>query len=360
MQDKVKLFVNPLWRMGHLPHAPLMYPFWGIPSFESTPFMKDIFNWRNFNTSYYEITDNPLSADVVFSPYRYNILREGHLNLLKKIHHEAMKLKKPLLIDGTGDIEYKIDLPHTYITRIGLFKWNKKENEIAVPVLSADLLEVYCNGELTIKQKEQLPSISFTGWAGQKPFSYTKTFLKDIPIRLASLFDEKYSTMSKGVLWRKKAISILRGAEGIKMNILDRKTFSAHVKTASKDMKVLRKEFVDNLLRHEYGLAVRGDANSSVRFYETLSLGRIPVLIDTECVLPFEDEVDYKSFCVFVDWRELELLPEKLKEFHRRISPKALVEMEHKARAAYLEYFRLDGFTTHLMKRVKRIAQQYV
>ena len=40
----------------------------------------------------------------------------------------------------------------------------------------------------------------------------------------------------------------------------------------------------DNL----YGLCVRGFGNFSFRLGETLMMGRIPILIDTECILPFD------------------------------------------------------------------------
>ena len=35
----------------------------------------------------------------------------------------------------------------------------------------------------------------------------------------------------------------------------------------------------------------------SIRFYETLHAGRIPVLIDNDSVLPLEKNIDYKAFC---------------------------------------------------------------
>ena len=37
-----------------------------------------------------------------------------------------------------------------------------------------------------------------------------------------------------------------------------------------------------------------------VRFYETLAIGRIPVLIDTDCVLPLNNEIDWYKHCIIV------------------------------------------------------------
>lgn len=49
-----------------------------------------------------------------------------------------------------------------------------------------------------------------------------------------------------------------------------------------------RKEYYDNLARGGITFCSRGGGNFSYRFYEALSFGRIPLLIDTDCELPFE------------------------------------------------------------------------
>jgi glycosyltransferase involved in cell wall biosynthesis len=105
---------------------------------------------------------------------------------------------------------------------------------------------------------------------------------------------------------------------------------------------------VDNLVASDYALVVRGDANSSVRFYEALSLGRIPLFLDTACVLPLEAAINYRDFCVFVDWRDIDRIGEKLLEFHRSLAPERFEDMQRKARTAYEEYLRIDAFSKRL------------
>ena len=50
-----------------------------------------------------------------------------------------------------------------------------------------------------------------------------------------------------------------------------------------------RTGYVENLVASDYVLCARGAGNFSYRLYETLSCGRIPVFVDTDCVLPHED-----------------------------------------------------------------------
>jgi len=49
----------------------------------------------------------------------------------------------------------------------------------------------------------------------------------------------------------------------------------------------------------------------SYRLYEALCCGRIPVFIDTDCVLPYDFMIDWKKYFVWVDQSELPLIAEK-------------------------------------------------
>ena len=62
--------------------------------------------------------------------------------------------------------------------------------------------------------------------------------------------------------------------------------------------RAMRREYVDSVFGNLYSLCVRGAGNWSYRFFEALSAGRIPVLIDTDCVLPLDSAIDWdKHIC---------------------------------------------------------------
>src|SRR4030095_15269602 len=69
--------------------------------------------------------------------------------------------------------------------------------------------------------------------------------------------------------------------------------------------RALQLEFLDNILGSDYVLCSRGFGNFSYRFYESLACGRIPVLIDTDCVLPFDFVIDWDAYCVRVPEKEV-------------------------------------------------------
>ncbi|WP_203781531.1 exostosin domain-containing protein [Paractinoplanes rishiriensis] len=59
-----------------------------------------------------------------------------------------------------------------------------------------------------------------------------------------------------------------------------------------------RKEFLDITMRSRFVLAVPGYGLNSFRFYEALSLGVPPLLIDENAALPFPQHINYDEFCL--------------------------------------------------------------
>jgi hypothetical protein len=53
----------------------------------------------------------------------------------------------------------------------------------------------------------------------------------------------------------------------------------------------LIKEFQDNIINTHFTVCNRGAGNFSMRFYQVLSAGRIPIVIDTDMIFPFENEI---------------------------------------------------------------------
>ena len=73
---------------------------------------------------------------------------------------------------------------------------------------------------------------------------------------------------------------------------------------ANLERKIARPGFVRNMKQSDYVLCARGAGNFSIRFYETLALGRIPLYIDTNAPLPFEDSIDWDRYLVRVPIRK--------------------------------------------------------
>jgi hypothetical protein len=243
-------FVDPAWRGAGSRHTPLMYPFWGNPPTEDSFILKELFDTYSFDTRFYSITDLIDEADMVFMPYRYNVLLLENPSLINTCVTVAKKANLPLLIDASGDIEHRIDIPNAYFLRIGGYRFMQHKNEIHFPPYADDLLERLEKGKIQMREKKtsEKPIVGFAGWAKLSSKQYIRTFVKEIPLRLRALLDERYRACLKGVWWRKRALAVLGNSPEVTSNFLIRSSFSGSAKTADKDLHTLRQEFVHNLL----------------------------------------------------------------------------------------------------------------
>ena len=82
----------------------------------------------------------------------------------------------------------------------------------------------------------------------------------------------------------------------------------------------------------DFALAIKGDGNFSFRFYEALSAGRIPFFINTECVLPLEDILDYQNFVLFVDYKKINSAGEIVGEFYENMDNDRFLKMQTSAK----------------------------
>lgn len=79
----------------------------------------------------------------------------------------------------------------------------------------------------------------------------------------------------------------------------------------SETEKDYKNTYLDSIRESKFILCPRGGCPSSVRVFETMKAGRVPVIISDEWVPP--PEIPWKSFAVFVKERDVRRIPEILK-----------------------------------------------
>ena len=103
-------------------------------------------------------------------------------------------------------------------------------------------------------------------------------------------------------------------------------------------------DFFLNIEQSHFTICNRGEGNFAIRFYQTLSCGRIPILIDSDIRLPFDDEIKWDEIIVMATTEEL--LKEKVSEYWRT---KNIIEMQNKCRNIYDIYFANTQFFTKIL-----------
>jgi len=104
-----------------------------------------------------------------------------------------------------------------------------------------------------------------------------------------------------------------------------------------------RREYCANITNNLYTLCIRGAGNFSYRFYEALSMGRIPILIDTDTSLPFENVIDWSKYIIKVSESELNQLPSLIETC--KINPINI-------RKIWQEYLSPEGYTRNFYKDI--------
>ena len=199
-----------------------------------------IFSRLLLNFPCHEFTDLE-SCDIIVLPFKF----EKNDNRINTICDNSKG--KRVIAFYCDDSSEKFNIPKNLIIfRTSLFKTKKGSQERSMPAIVADHMP--CN--MVLSDKVENKTISYCGHLLHN---------RDLQLsHLSSIYD--------------------------KVNIKTREGFWA----PGVNKIQARREYYNNLLSGGFAFCSRGAGNFSYRFYEALSFGRIPILIDTDCELPFE------------------------------------------------------------------------
>lgn len=224
--------------------------------------------------------------------------------------------------------------PNVTLFRTSLFASARLAHERAMPALCDDLL-AHTSGKLAERSWSKVPSVGFCGFVGSslKRFGYQAL---------------RQHEKSEGLVLRARALAALEKSSAVRTEFVRRSSFwggsMSRFHFDSARQKDVRAEFVQNLLGTDYALCVRGKGNYSYRLYEVLSAGRIPVFVNSDCVLPFEGRIDWKRHGVWLERDELENAADRVVCFHEALGPTGFGELQRKNRELWEEWLSPEGF----------------
>lgn len=298
--------------------------------------------------SCYEFVSEPKEADFFILPATWLSYR-GRERMGRAFAARAKRNGKALIVWGSGDPQSIVPFDNAVQIEEGLHRGLKSRAKLLIekPAFVADL----CN-ELTGKWSPapytERPQLSFCGWANPSVRQQVVyPFFNGIAKVRYGLGISRVVPILHGnpVRFRQKVLRSVLTENSVSANFILRRRYkdglsnqSAFGQTSS------RREFVNNLYSSPYALCVRGWGNYSKRFYEALCLGRIPVLVDTDNVLPFEKSVPWDKYIVRVDWRDFGSLSRKLVAFHNSHTKRSLAELQCECREFWKKSLCADGF----------------
>ena len=254
----------------------------------------------------------------------------------------ALAAAKPPVIFFWNDSSKAVGLDAT-VFRTSLFRSKRLPREFAQPAWSEDFVERYLGGHVPIRSQSARPVVGFCGSAPREPRPTTTAG------RMRQKIGRRRHVPEQEGYIRARALDVLERHPDVDTNVVARETFwggMAYIEDLEGRLRV-RREYVQNIVDSDYVLCARGAGNFSYRLYETLCCGRIPVFIDTDCVLPLESVIDWKSHVVWVDESDVPRIGDLVAAFHASLSSAEFEDRQRACRRLWETHLSPHGFFAH-------------
>lgn len=116
-----------------------------------------------------------------------------------------------------------------------------------------------------------------------------------------------------------------------------------------------KQRFLANLFDSAYVICGSGYGNYSYRFYEALSAGRIPVLLDTDVQLPFDQHIPWRELIVQVPAALVSYIPQRILEFNGQFTPSSFLKHQLRLRQVWEQFCTQEGFQHTLEQDLRRM-----
>ena len=225
---------------------------------------------------------------------------------LKELYEESDKIKK-IIIFILDDYEFELSsYPNQIIVRSSADKSLLKYNEVILPFLWNPVYKPF-----EPLKKGEKPIVGFCGWRSKYRYEILKK------IRYEERIEENYIIRDK-----------FMGGHRLSDNVID--------------------DFDKNMKESHFIICNRGTGNFSMRFYQTLASGRIPIVVDTDMQLPL---------CGIVDYSEVIIMGKSVEKVIERLlwvwDNKDIIEMQQKCSEFYDKYLHYDNYGYWLHQELK-------
>jgi hypothetical protein len=282
------------------------------------------------------------SADVVMLAGRWDWYEQ-----LPPLFAAAEKRGREVIVFAGNDFEPLLPVSNALLFHPGPTRGISRPYEVAAtPYFHNDRLLRY-GGEVKVRQRTEKPVVGFCGQGASRPHARivhaARRMAWNLRFRLRKLSFVPPPVKSP-VSLRAKALSHLEKSQRLDTEFIIRNRYRAGVGGAHKQDHETTLEYERNIMDTDYTLCVRGSGNFSARLYETLCFGRIPIFVDTNCVLPFEKELDWRSFCVYAPYEQIDTLDSVISDFHEGLTAADFETLQLRCRQVWSEWLQEPAF----------------
>ncbi len=308
---------------------------------------------------YIELTNMIQEADVALLPLYYNSAHD--LTPLETAIQPFLELveknnKKILVFTGHDAVaSCPIGIKNSIIFNSAITSSSRSKNTYSYPHFFEDFVNQYLDSALSIREKEKTPIVGFCGYAPPLSIKFGKEKIISSVKLLANYLGLMRKLPSRAShSYRARAIIGLIKSTRVKRNFIIKSNFAfgpegqLNTGRTKESDEQFRRNFINNIIGSDYTLCVRGIGNNSIRFFEALCCGRIPVFVNTNCVLPFDHMIDWKNLCVWIEEKDIDNIDKIVYDFHQNISAADFINLQKKLRSIWEEYLSPLGFFKNL------------
>lgn len=309
-----------------------------------------------------EYTNSINEANVIILPYPVSTYFIKGMGAKLAIYNKlAAKygIKVYAFLSGDWGRAY-LEFDKLIYFRTGGFRRQLSERNQGFPVsLSDHRFAIYGSVKIEIREKQTIPVVGFCGHASKNILKLVRECanfaFENLKRTTLNPLQRNWEPLFPSAYHRSKLMQQLEECEGISTNFIYRNHYRAGAITKQDRTKTTR-EYYDNIQNSDYVLCVRGGGNFSVRLYETLMMGRIPVFVNTDCLLPFPDFIDWRKHVVWVEWGDRHQLAERVLDFHKGLTDDEFKELQYNNRSLWLNELSVAGIYKFLDPDLKRLS----
>ena len=348
---KLKIFV-PDWDNDKRNRycTPLLYPF--LPLLSSKATIEKYGSWTNEIMLAESLQDCDVAMLKYEISYYYTFKKIAQLKAINTATTQAGKL---LICTVKSDAGITPPLQHFHLYRSGGLASKNKGNQFAIPVFIADPLPVHNGGKLFIHtQKTAKPLVGFCGQGKAGITKLGKDLMRNMYYRIIKLlgkrFDDNDALISSTYI-RSQLLGTLEQSPLIDTCFIRYKKYRNGI-ISKEERATAAGPFFQNILDTQYTLCYRGAGNFSVRLFETLACGRIPIIVMSNNLLPLPDKIEWNRFPV-IQSSERKTIAQKMALFHNNLSEEEFAALQLYARQVWEAYLTYPAF-------MRAVADKYI
>ena len=259
----------------------------------------------------FEVVSSPDAADLHLLTMKWqHYVEQGCVDLAVRAVEVARRARRPIAVFSLYDAEanFPVSGSDIHLFQASAYRSRRQTSNHGMPAFIEDPLASYGGGQVQVRDKGARPVIGFCGQAGASLARHAARVVRNRVQRIRwRLGRERWEPAPLEHTWfRQQIVDGFARSPAVETRFVLREKYRAgvHADNRNDPAERARREFLDNVVGTDYTICVRGGGNFSIRFYEALAMGRIPAFIDTDCILPYHESVDWRHYVAWVDQRD--------------------------------------------------------